>query len=113
MEPLRRASITADDAQPQSIIDQARNYGNRALKFDIIQSELKALQQGHLSKLKSVVGCDIANILFLSRREEVLLLYVNEQWFRVPIRSSIAGACALSGEILHIKDAYADSRFNR
>ena len=84
-----------------------------ALELDIIQRELKELQMVLLTHFKELIGCEICNILFVTDKTRELMLFTEGRWFRVPMLTSIAGACAMTGEPLHIPDAYADSRFNR
>jgi len=124
---------------PVSDRERAQMYGNMAQEFDIVQrgmigtihrallcartsasfslavTGLEDLQATHLKHLKQVVGCEIANILFVNERTRDLLLYaaLEKRWFRVPMGSSIAGACATSGQCIHIPDAYRDPRFNQ
>lgn len=108
IEGIETSHPNISDVKDQSII-----YGNMALEMDIIQSELSQLQSTILLQLRLTIGCEIANILFVTERSQKLLLYIDGKWLRVPIQSSLAGYCALSGETLSIPDAYADSRFNR
>eukprot|EP01035_Chromulina_nebulosa_P017515 gene17515-23076_t len=41
------------------------------------------------------------------------MIYIDNQWLKFSVDTGIAGYCILTGESLNIKDAYADSRFNR
>jgi len=93
--------------------DKGMNYGNKAQEFDGIQRDLEHLQKTLLGELRMIVNCEIANILFANEATNELLLYANKRWFRVPIMSSIAGACYLANEVVYVPDAYADTRFNR
>lgn len=93
-------------------LEKMNAYGNVAQEFDIVQKRLVELQRTHLENLKLLVGCEVANIFFVVHRLHELSLCVDSKWFRVPMVGSIAGACATSGEVLNIPDAYADPRFN-
>ena len=57
----------------------ALQYGNMALEYDIIKSELQTLQKEIIAELKNVVKCDIANILFVNDRTRNLSLCVDER----------------------------------
>lgn len=103
----RRGSFHKSDK-----LEKMNNYGNIAQEFDIVQKRLGELQRTHLDNLKSLVGCEVANIFFVVQRLHELSLCVDNKWFRVPLVGSIAGTCATTGEVLNIPDAYADPRFN-
>eukprot|EP01041_Mallomonas_annulata_P007738 gene7738-15827_t len=92
----------------QTNLEKGHIYGNRAAEFDAVQRGMSTLQKDYLNGLKEVVRCEVANILFVNDRTRELSLYVNERWFRVPMASSIAGACATSGTVLNIPDANVD-----
>lgn len=88
-------------------------YGNVALEIDKIQTQIRKVQTELLTQCRTVIGCEIANILFLSKSMQQLYLFADEKWHGVPLHSSIAGTCANTGETIHVHDAYADNRFNR
>ena len=90
-------------------------YGNLALQYDMIQSNLRTLQHEYLSKFKASVKCERASIFFVNdvTKDLILLAEDDQRWYRIPAGASLAGACAETGECINVADAYNDHRFNR
>ena len=57
----------------------AVQYGNMALEYDIIRTGLQTLQKELITELKTVVKCEVANILFVNDRTRNLSLYVDDK----------------------------------
>lgn len=113
-KPRQRRWTLTEIADDQDSRSRALTFGNKAQEFDKIQRELRIMQEGILSRCKKVIGCEMASILFMNHITRELLIFVEtQQWIRVPVDSSIAGACVKCGQIFIVPDAYADSRFNR
>lgn len=56
-------------------------------------------------------GSSVEPYQHLNETEEIKIHTSKE--IRFPLGTGIAGQVAMTGEVLNIKDAYADSRFNR
>lgn len=106
----RRRSF-GDNNNP--VQNKAILYGNMALEYDMIQKELATLQTEDLNRFRDVIGCDKASIFFINHKTAEMMLHSDNQWFKIPVGSGIAGYCAQSGETLNIPDAYKDPRFNK
>lgn len=61
-----------------------------------------------------ILRCERATVFVYDRERDELSSCVESrtEFVHIPARQGIAGACFQSGELLNIKDAYADSRFN-
>ncbi len=91
----------------------ATGYGNRALGADMIHRELHELQSKHMHKLKRVIGCAEAHIMFVhSQSHDLLLVTEHAVWYRLPLGFSIPGHCAETGHIVVTSNAYEDQLFN-
>eukprot|EP00754_Rhynchopus_humris_P010205 Rhum_TRINITY_DN14133_c0_g1::Rhum_TRINITY_DN14133_c0_g1_i2::g.70096::m.70096/K01081/E3.1.3.5; 5'-nucleotidase len=67
------------------------------------------------SIVRQLLGCDRATI-FLANHVQQTLNFLpdgSSSELAIPITAGIAGLCASEGEVLHIPDAYQDSRFNQ
>lgn len=105
---------------PISIQDSA----NERL-FPVLLEVMAAIADQNLDKLlqtitrgaSSVLGADRSTLFVVDRAKKQIWSKVAQgagiTEIRIPIGAGIAGQVALTGEIINIKDAYADSRFNR
>lgn len=114
----RRWSFANDDDESSPVSaggrEKAMAYGNLALEFDMLQTNLKVLEQQYLSKFCSTLNCEKASIFFVNEdTHELLLCTDSKTWYRIPSGSGIAGYCAETGQSLNIPDAYQDYRFNQ
>mmetsp|Transcript_1873 Transcript_1873/g.1953 ORF Transcript_1873/g.1953 Transcript_1873/m.1953 type:complete len:623 (+) Transcript_1873:231-2099(+) len=109
----RRWTYNNTDKAEHDPRTKAMMFGNRALEFDIIQSDLQVLQDEILTEFKNIIGCEAATILFLNEATRELMFFIDNRWLRVAVNNSIAGACVTQGDTLHITNAYEDNRFNR
>lgn len=108
-EPFSQQLTTAQVAKNKAV-----QYGNMALEFDTLATNLKILQHEYLNTFKAVLNCEVASILFVNDRTRELLLYSdNSVWYRIPPGTGVVGYCAETGQSLNIPDAYSDWRFNR
>ena len=67
------------------------------------------------SIVRQLLNCDRATI-FLANHVQQTLNFLpdgSSSELAIPITAGIAGLCASEGEVLHIPDAYQDSRFNQ
>ena len=122
----------------QSAKQRAQHYGNMALEFDTLSTNLRTIQTEYLNAFRTVLNCEVASILLLNDRTRELMLYsdANNLWYKIPPGTGVAGNsnikiicyiylhdqtflllligyCAETGQSLNIPDAYADWRFNR
>lgn len=102
-----------EDLDTGTGLNRAKLYGNRALEFDILQKELRLLQQDHLAWCKAMIKCEMATIIFIHDRTRELIMCTEDNWYRLPPGCGLAGYCAEFGEGLNIQNAYDDPRFNR
>jgi hypothetical protein len=115
----RRWSFHGADANPALIAmatEKARAvmYGNMALEYDMMLTNLRTLQHEVLNQFKETLNCEVASLFFVNHKTRELLLYSDDsKWYRVPFGVGICGYCMETGENLNIPDAYADYRFNR
>lgn len=109
----RRWSFSEEQANTTAR-DKANAYGNLALEYDMLQSNLKALENEYLSKFCSTLSCEKASIFFVNEDTHELVICTDANtWYRIPPGSGIAGFCAETGQSLNIADAYGDYRFNQ
>lgn len=117
----RRWSFHGNDAESHTALVQAgmeraraMMYGNMALEYDIMLTNLHTLQTEVLNKFKETIGCEVASLFFVNNKtRELLLCTAESRWYRVPFGVGICGYCMETGENVNIPDAYADYRFNR
>lgn len=91
----------------------ATAYGNMALEQNMLQQQLKKLQNDQLAYYKNIINCELANIFFVNETKRELMLFVQDVWYKLSMETGIAGYTARTGESLNIIDAYADPRFNQ
>jgi len=110
-EPFSSSNAMVSNAQLAR--NKALQYGNLALEFDTLTTNLRTLQHEYLNTFKAVLNCEVASILFLNDRTRELLLYSDSNiWYRIPSGTGVVGYCAETGQSLNIPDAYSDWRFN-
>jgi len=69
-------------------------------------------------RVGELLHAERASLFLVDRDRQQLVLRVAQDmpdgdYVRIPLASGIAGAAAVSGEIVRVDDAYADSRFNQ
>jgi putative ABC transport system ATP-binding protein len=69
-------------------------------------------------RVGELLNAERASLFLVDRERQQLVLRVAQDmpagdYVRIPLASGIAGAAAMSGEIVRVDDAYADSRFNQ
>jgi putative ABC transport system ATP-binding protein len=69
-------------------------------------------------RVGELLDAERASLFLVDRDRQQLVLRVAQDmpdgdYVRIPLASGIAGAAAVSGEIVRVDDAYADSRFNQ
>lgn len=117
----RRWSFHGNDgeshtANVQAGMERARAvmYGNMALEYDIMLTNLNTLQTEVLNQFKETINCEVASLFFANHRtRELLLCNSDSKWYRVPFGVGICGYCMETGENINIADAYEDYRFNK
>jgi hypothetical protein len=117
----RRWSFHGNDAEAHTALVQAgmeraraMMYGNMALEYDIMLTNLHTLQTDVLNKFKETIGCEVASLFFVNNKtRELLLCSAENRWYRVPFGVGVCGFCMETGENVNIPDAYSDYRFNK
>ena len=117
----KRWSFHGNDAESHTAlvhasIERARAmmYGNMALEYDIMLTNLHTLQTEVLNQFKETINCEVASLFFVNHNTRELLLCSSEaRWYRVPFGVGICGYCMETGENVNIPDAYQDYRFNK
>ncbi len=88
-------------------------FGNRALSADLIHKELHQLQSLHMKRLRKLLGCKEAYVMFLhGPSHDLLLVTEHAVWYRMPIGFSLMGHCAENGSIVNAQQVYEDINFN-
>ena len=117
----RRWSFHGNDgesysANVQAGMERARAvmYGNMALEYDMMLTNLNLLQTEVLNQFKETINCEVASLFFANHRtQELLLCNSDSKWYRVPFGVGICGYCMETGENVNIPNAYEDHRFNK
>lgn len=117
----RRWSFHGNDGEANSALVQAgmerakaMMYGNMALEYDIMLTNLHTLQSEYLNQFKDTLNCEVASLFFVNNKtRELLLCSAENRWYRVPFGVGICGFCMDTGENVNIPDAYNDYRFNK
>lgn len=120
-DKTRRWSFHGHDADShaahiQAAVEKSRAlmYGNMALEYDMMLTNLHTLQTEYLNKFKNTINCEVASLFFVNNKTQELLLFSdNSKWYRVPFGVGICGYCVDTGMGVNIPDAYSDYRFNR
>jgi len=106
----RRRSFDPEGAGSKNKADE---YGNKVHSLGLMTQELHELQNRHLNKLKKLVKCEHAIILFLNETSrELLMVTEGGVWFRLAPGSGLAGYAVHHGEAVHSTTPYEDARFN-
>lgn len=104
-------------SQASSAHDKALIYGNMALEYDKLMTDLTSLQTEDLESMKQQINCDSAWIFFVHEITRDLLLWygatpTTSTWYRIPKGTGIVGHVAETGECLNVPDVYKDWRYN-
>eukprot|EP01063_Lacrimia_lanifica_P000974 TRINITY_DN1046_c0_g5_i3.p1 TRINITY_DN1046_c0_g5~~TRINITY_DN1046_c0_g5_i3.p1 ORF type:complete len:1125 (+),score=377.25 TRINITY_DN1046_c0_g5_i3:61-3435(+) len=85
--------------------------------------ELDKAMNTVVSAVKDLLSCDRATLFLVDEQRQELWSYNRVEHqdgetrvrakIRIPIATGVAGAAATSGQIVNIKDAYSDERFNK
>jgi len=100
-------SATPDNMDVQALLEMARALAST--------SDLDSLLRMVIEYSMSLLGAERATLFLYDEQTEELYTKIAEgtSEFRMPVKAGIAGAAALSREIVNVPDAYADERFNR
>ena len=82
------------------------------------QSMLEQSLRVFTRRVGELLDAERASLFLVDRERQQLVLRVAQdmpegEYVRIPLASGIAGAAAMSGEVVRVDDAYADPRFNR
>lgn len=104
------ASIDTDIEKPLvALLNVARTLA--------AETSLELLLKTVAEEIKKVLDADRCSVFLLDKATNELVskiaLGMGTQEIRFPANTGLAGYVAQSGEIINIKDAYADSRFNQ
>ncbi len=85
-------------------------YGKRAVTTTTVDELLQLL----VEESKTVLNAERATVFLVDKKKNELWSRVasGTETIRVPLGKGIAGAVAVSGQLLNIKDVYKDTRFN-
>jgi phosphoserine phosphatase len=97
----------ADLSNITAILEVARRLG--------LTTDLDELLDLIVSETRSVLNCERATLFLYDPQTEELFSKIAHgvDQIRIPVKTGIAGACALSRQTINIPDAYADPRFNQ
>ena len=82
------------------------------------QSMLEQSLRVFTRRVGELLDAERASLFLVDRERQELVLRVAQDmpegdYVRIPLASGIAGAAAMSGEVVRVDDAYADPRFNQ
>jgi len=82
------------------------------------QSMLEQSLRVFTRRVGELLDAERASLFLVDRERQQLVLRVAQdmpdgEYVRIPLASGIAGAAAMSGEVVRVEDAYADPRFNQ
>jgi len=82
------------------------------------QSMLEQSLRVFTRRVGELLEAERASLFLVDRERQQLVLRVAQdmpdgEYVRIPLASGIAGAAAMSGEVVRVDDAYADPRFNQ
>jgi adenylate cyclase len=85
---------------------------------EAFQSMLEQSLRAFTRRVGELLDAERASLFLVDRERQQLVLRVAQDmpdgdYVRIPLASGIAGAAAVSGEIVRVDDAYADPRFNK
>jgi hypothetical protein len=66
-----------------------------------------------MREFKEECVCDRSSLMFFDSINSEMFFYSHEQRFKFDMSKGIAGYVAMTGEVVNVPDAYADSRFNQ
>jgi putative ABC transport system ATP-binding protein len=85
---------------------------------EAFQSMLEQSLRAFTRRVGDLLDAERASLFLVDRDRQQLVLRVAQDmpdgdYVRIPLASGIAGAAAVSGEVVRVDDAYADPRFNK
>ena len=125
--------VNRSDAEVQAAMDEAAFRGTlqeltqQSQKFleatalasdEAYQSMLEQSLRVFTRRVGELLEAERASLFLVDRERQQLVLRVAQdmpegEYVRIPLASGIAGAAAMSGEVVRVDDAYADARFNQ
>ncbi len=101
-----KLSNKIDVSNATSILEVARRLGGA--------SDLDELLDMIVRETTTVLNCERASLFLYDPDKKVLYskIATGTDQIRVPMDCGIVGACAKSGQLINVHDAYSDSRFN-
>ncbi|KAL1501286.1 hypothetical protein ABEB36_006635 [Hypothenemus hampei] len=106
-------SIFQDMVSMDMLVMKIMNFAQRLVSADRASLFLVDSKNKELYATIFDIGIDeCTENLYTQDSEDVLKVHTSKE-IRFPLGTGIAGQVAMTGEILNIKDAYADDRFNR
>lgn len=112
-EPTFRRTLQEMTQQSQRFLEATALASDEAY-----QSMLEQSLRIFTRRVGELLDAERASLFLVDREREQLVLRVAEDApdgdsVRIPLASGIAGAAAVSGQVVRVMDAYADPRFNR
>ncbi|MDH5176587.1 MAG: ATP-binding cassette domain-containing protein [Gammaproteobacteria bacterium] len=113
-----------DEAGFRSALQEMTQRSQRFLEAtamasdEAFQSMLEQSLRAFTRRVGELLDAERASLFLVDRERQQLVLRVAQDmpdgdYVRIPLASGIAGAAAVSGEIVRVDDAYADPRFNK
>ncbi|GMI35058.1 hypothetical protein TeGR_g12913 [Tetraparma gracilis] len=93
--------------------DRAWAYGNSAQRAAKADDGLARIGAKVMREFKEECVCDRSSLMFFDSINSEMFFYSHEQRFKFDMSKGIAGYVAMTGEVVNVPDAYADSRFNQ
>jgi putative methionine-R-sulfoxide reductase with GAF domain len=112
-ESTFRATLQELTQQSQRFLD-----ATALARDEAYQSMLEQSLRIFTRRVGELLQAERASLFVVDRAHGQLVLRVAQDmpdgdYVRIPLTSGIAGACAVSGQVVRVDDAYADPRFNR
>jgi putative ABC transport system ATP-binding protein len=113
-----------DEAGFRSALQEMTQRSQRFLEAtamasdEAFQSMLEQSLRAFTRRVGELLDAERASLFLVDRERQQLVLRVAQDmpdgdYVRIPLASGIAGAAAMTGEIVRVDDAYADPRFNK
>jgi putative ABC transport system ATP-binding protein len=113
-----------DEAGFRSALQEMTQRSQRFLEAtamasdEAFQSMLEQSLRAFTRRVGELLDAERASLFLVDRERQQLVLRVAQDmpdgdYVRIPLASGIAGAAAVSGDVVRVDDAYADPRFNK